>query len=105
MMLNKASAYLYILGNDIYRGKNSLTNIYLSIPNNSNTTKRCEICLKLTTKSRQRRSTVFIVNFEHISYLFTPFSSVPTVDFDQVNACWVPPYQFISVEITYCCNY
>ena len=92
MMLNKASAYLYILGKDIYRGRNSLANIYLSILNNSNTTKRCEICLKLTTKSRQRRSTVFIVNFEHISYFFTPFSRVPTVDFDQVNVYWVSHY-------------
>ena len=92
MMLNKTSAYLYILGKDIYRGKNSLANIYLSILNNSNTTKRCEICLKFTKKSRQRRSTVFIVNFEHISYLFTPFSSVLTVDFEQVNVYCVPPY-------------
>ena len=88
MMLNKASAYLYTLGNDIYAGKNSSTNIYLFIVNNSNTGKRCEIC------------SVFIVNFEHISYLFTPFSSVSTVGFEQVNVCWVPPYQFINVEIT-----
>ena len=71
MMLNKASAYLYILGNDIY----------LFIVNNSNTRKRCEICSKLTIKPPQRRSTVFVVNFEHISYLFTPFSSVSTVGF------------------------
>ena len=31
-----------------------------------------------------RRSWVFIVNFEHISHLFT---SVSTVDFEQVNVC------------------
>ena len=31
-----------------------------------------------------RRSCVFIVNFEHISHLFT---SVSTVDFEQVNVC------------------
>ena len=105
MMLNKASAYLCIFGNDIYRGKNSSTNIYLFIVNNSNTRKRCETCSKLTIKSPQRRSTVFIVNFEHISYLFAPFSSVSTVGFEQVNACWVQPYQFINVEIIYCCNY
>ena len=39
--------------------------------NNRNTRTRCEICLKLTTiktpERRQRRSGVFIVNFEHIS--------------------------------------
>ena len=90
MMLNKASAYLYTLGNNIYTGKNSSKNIYLFLVNNSNTRKRCEICSKLTIKSPQRRSTVFIVNFEHISHLFTPFSSVSTVGFEQVNVCWVP---------------
>ena len=55
--------------------------------------------------SLQRRSTVFIVNFEYISYLFTRFSSVSTVTFEQLNVCWVPLYQFINVEITYCCKY
>ena len=84
MMLNKASAYLYTLGNDIYAGKNSSTNNYLFIDNNSNTRKTCEICLKLTIKSLQRRSAVFIVNFERISYLFTLFSSV---SIKQVNVC------------------
>ena len=34
-----------------------------------------------------------------------PFSSVLAVDFEQVNVFWVPPYQFISAEITYCRNY
>ena len=33
------------------------------------------------------------------------FSSVLAVDFEQVNVCWVSPYQFISAEITYCRNY
>ena len=62
MMLNKASAYLYTLVNDIYTRKNSAANIYLFIVNNSNI--RCEICSKLTIKSPHRRSTVFIVNFK-----------------------------------------
>ena len=65
----------------------------------------CEICSKLTIKSPRRRSNVFIVNFEHIAYLFTPFSSIPTIDFEQVNVCCVPPYQIINVEITCCCNH
>ena len=84
MMLNKAFAYLYTLGNDIYAGKNSSTNNYLFIDNNSNTRKTCEICSKLTIKSLQRRSAVFIVNFERIFYLFTLFSSVYI---KQVNVC------------------
>ena len=104
-ILNEASSYLYTLGNDIYTGKNSSTNIYLFRVNNSNTRKRREICWKLTIMSLQRRSTVFIVNFEYISYLFTRFSSVSTVTFEQLNVCWVPLYQFINVEITYCCKY
>ena len=53
MMLNKASAYLYTLGNDIYTGKNSMTNVYVFIVNNSNTRKRCELCSKLTLKLPQ----------------------------------------------------
>ena len=103
-MLNKASGYLYTLGKDIYTGKNFSTNIYLFIVNNGNTRKMCEICLKLTIKSPQRRSTVFIVNFKHVSCLFTLFSSISNARFEHVNVWWVTPYQFITVEITYC-NY
>ena len=61
--------------------------------------------INLTIKSPQGRSSVFIVNFEQISYLFTPFSSVSTVGFEKVNVCCILPYQIINVEITYCCNY
>ena len=35
---------------------------------------------------------LFIINFEYISYLFIPFSSVLTVGFEQGNVCWVPLY-------------
>ena len=104
MVLNKVSPYIYTLGNDIYTGKNSSTNIYLFRMNNNNTRKRREICSKLTIMSLQRHSTVFIINFEYISYLFTPFSSVSTVGFEKVNVCWVPLYQFINAEITYYCK-
>ena len=75
--------------------------------NNSYTRKRFEICSKLTIKSPQRRFTVFIVNFEHTSYIttpFTPITPVSSVCFEQVNVCWVQPCQFINVEINYCCN-
>ena len=104
-ILNEASSYLYTLGNDIYTGKNSSTNIYLFRVNNSNTRKRREICSKLAIMSLQRRSTVFIVNFEYISYLFTPFSSVSTVGFEQLNVSLVPLYLFINVAVTYCGKY
>ena len=47
--------------------------IYLFKVNSRNTTARCEICSKLTIKTRERwqwhRSGVLIVNFEHISHL------------------------------------
>ena len=52
------------------------TNIYLLKVNNRNSRKRCEICSKLTIKTRERRrrrSGVFIVNFEHVSHLFLLF--------------------------------
>ena len=45
--------------------------------NHRNTRARCEICSKLTIETPERahwcRSGVFIVNFEHISYLFLLF--------------------------------
>ena len=48
-------------------------NIYSFKFNNRNTRKRCEICLKLTIKTPERRHCVFIVNFGHISHLFVVF--------------------------------
>ena len=96
MTLNKASAYL---ANNIYSIKNSPKNNHLFIVNNSYARKRCVICSKLTLKTQEWRSTVFIVNFEDI---FTPFSSVSIVDFKQVIVCWVPSNQFRNVKITYC---
>ena len=47
---------------------------YIFKVNNRNTRTRCEICSKLTIKTPERRQErlnfgVFIVNFEHISYL------------------------------------
>ena len=73
MILNKASARLCTLGNNIYTRKNSSTNIYLLIVNNSNIRKRCEICSKLRIKTPERRSSFLIVNFEHISHFFLVF--------------------------------
>ena len=52
-------------------------NIYLFKVNNRNPRKRCQICSKLTIKTPERghwrRSSVFAVNFEHISYFFLVF--------------------------------
>ena len=60
---------------------------YLFKVNNKNTTTRREICSKLTVKTPERRqwrrSSVFIVNFEHIS---TPCFSVYIPHFEQVNS-------------------
>ena len=69
------------------------------------TRKRRESCSKLAIMSLQRRSTVFIVNFECILHLFTPSSIVSIVGFEKLNVCWVPLYQFVNVGITYCCKY
>ena len=47
---------------------------YMFKVNNRNTSLRCEICSKLTIKTpEQRRSGVFIVNFENISHLVLVF--------------------------------
>ena len=74
MIINKAFTRLYILGNNIYTRSNFLANIYLLLVTNGNTSKRCEICSKLTMKTPERLSTFFIVSFEHISHLFLVFS-------------------------------
>ena len=54
-----------------------LVGIYLLKVNNKNTTKRCEICSKLTIKTPERRqwrfSGVFIVKSEHFSHLVLVF--------------------------------
>ena len=51
--------------------------IYFPQVNNRNARKRCNICLKSTTKTPERRlwrcSGVFIFNFEHISHLILVF--------------------------------
>ena len=46
--------------------------------NNRNTRTRCEICSKLTMKTRERRNALH----------FTPCSSVTIVNFDQVSVGW-----------------
>ena len=75
-VINKPKSFCIIL---FAVWKESLTpvNIYLLKVNNKNTRKRCEIYSKLIVKGpkqRQwRRSSVFIVNFEHISHLFLVF--------------------------------
>ena len=49
--------------------------------NNRNTRTRCEICSKLIIKTPERpdwyRSGVFVVNFEHVSYLDLVFLLLP----------------------------
>ena len=61
-------------------------NNYLLKVNNRSIWKRCEVCSKLVIKiperCQSRRFVVFIDNFNLIT-----FSSVPIVDFKQVNFC------------------
>ena len=47
-----------------------------------------EICSKLAIKTRERRRD-YIVNFEHISHIFTPVSSVSIINLEHVIAGWV----------------
>ena len=58
--------------------------------NNRNIRKSCKICSKLTIKIPERlhlcSSGKFIVNFEHVSQLF---SNVSVLDFEHVFVCWV----------------
>ena len=51
--------------------------IYLLKVNDRNTRIKCEICSKLTIKIlERRRSSIFIVNFEHISHFILVFLSL-----------------------------
>ena len=56
---------------------NNSAGIYLLKVHNRNTKTKCEICLALTIKTPERRqwrrSSVLIVNFEHISLLVLVF--------------------------------
>ena len=71
MMLNKASTHLYTLENNILFV--IIIIIYLFIVNSSNIRRRCEIFSKIRIKTPERCSTVFIVNFEHISHFILVF--------------------------------
>ena len=61
-------------------------NICLFKVNDINHRKKCGISSKRTVQTPERcqcrRSDVFVVNFKHI---FTPFSRVSIVDFEQIN--------------------
>ena len=59
-------------------------NTHLFKVNNRNARKACEICSKLAIKTTEQRhcSSVFSVNFEHISH------RVSIVHLEQVNVSW-----------------
>ena len=63
------------------------TNIHQFHVNNRSTSKRCEICLKLTINIRQRRH--------------SPFSSVSIVDFEQANVCCFQHFKIIFLLINF----
>ena len=73
MMGNKASAHLQTLGNNICTRKTTPIIIYLFKVNNKRTKKECEISSKLTIKTQERLSIIFIVNFGHNSHFFQCF--------------------------------
>ena len=52
---------------------NKPAGIYQLKVNNRSTRIRCEICSKLIIKIPERRSGIFIVNFEHISFFVLVF--------------------------------
>ena len=101
MMLNTVFAHLETLSNNIYTRKSSPTNIYPFKVNNRNIEEKCKNYSKLTVKTQKRLSALLIVNFGHNLLLFL----VSCCYSEQLNVCWIPPYQFVNSEITYCCTY
>ena len=75
---------------------NYLANIYLFKVNKRSNKKICEIFSELTIKTTERRhwrrSGVFIVNFEHVSHLFT----ASIFDFEQLNVGWVELFYYYT---------
>ena len=69
MLLNKVSVHIQALANNIYMRNNTQEGCIYSYLNNSNSRERCQLCSKLTINTPERRYTVFIVHFEHISHL------------------------------------
>ena len=73
--LNRVNCSLNGKGDKMF--SNGPTNIYLCKVNNRNSRTKCEICSKLTIKTPKQRqwrhSSVFIVNYEHISHLSPMF--------------------------------
>ena len=61
---------------------------YMFKVNNRNTRTKCEICSKLTIKVPERHQASFWCLYCWLWTYFTPYSSVSTVNFEQVNAGW-----------------
>ena len=64
-------------------------NIYLFKVNNWNIRKRGEICSKLIIKRAEPRQWRRLLFCCELWTYFTPISGVSTVDFKQVNVCWL----------------
>ena len=84
----KMSVYFFNIFNESKDKDHIPAGVYQVKVNNRSTRIGCEICSKLRIKTPERRhwrcSGVFIVKFEHILH----FSSVFTVNFEQVIADW-----------------
>ena len=75
---------------------NNPANTYFFKINNRNIRKRCGICSTLTIKTPEQRNVIdaVLVFLLLTFYLFNTFPGVSTVDFDQVNVCWVVLTEF-----------
>ena len=65
----------------------------------------CEICFKLTIKTTV--IDIFWCFYRQLNTYFTPFSSVSSVDFEQVNSSWMliskPETEWLEQQINYWC--
>ena len=57
--------------------------------NNRNTRTSCKMCSKFTIKTPERRNDVVLVSSLLTLTIFTTFSSVSFVDFEQINVHWI----------------
>ena len=71
-------------------------NVYLFKGNSENTRKRKKYVRNMfKVDDKDTRSTPFRCLYCLLRIYFTPFSSVPTVAFEQVNVCWDQTYNSI----------
>ena len=87
------------------------TNIYLFKVNDINARKRCEICLKLTIKTpeRRHRTPMLKCDFSKVAVQLYSNSTLPSLFYDVILVFFIVDFEHIShlflvSIVVYCCK-